>query len=114
MARLPILVVGLLFAEVLSTSVRTAGVAGVALALGAVVMIVAERRSTRNRTETSLTTTEALGLGFAQAVALIPGVSRSGAVLTIAMMLGLNVSVPLGFRFSWGFQRSSRPLPRRR
>ena len=99
---LPILVVGLLFAEVLSTSVRTAAVAGVALALGAVVMIVAERRGTQDRTETSLTTTEALGLGFAQAVALIPGVSRSGAVLTIAMMLGLKRERAARFSFLLG------------
>ena len=99
---LPILVVGLLFAEVLSTSVRTAAVAGVALALGAVVMILAERWGTRDRTEMSLTTAQALWLGFAQAVALIPGVSRSGAVLTIGMMFGLKRERAARFSFLLG------------
>ena len=99
---LPILLVGLLFADVLSTSLRTAEVAGATLALGAVVMIVAERWGTRNRTETSLTTAEALGLGFAQAVALIPGVSRAGAVLTIAVMLGLKRERAARFSFLLG------------
>ena len=99
---LPILLVGLLFAEVLSTSLRTAEVAGAMLALGAVVMIVAERWGTQNRTETSLTIAEALGLGFAQAIALIPGVSRAGAVLTIAMMLGLKRERAARFSFLLG------------
>ena len=46
--------------------------------------------SVRVRAETSLTSPEAFGLGLAQAAALIPGVSRSGAVLTVAMLFGVR------------------------
>ena len=98
----PIVVVGGLFAAPLVTSLRTAEVTGVTLALGAVVMLIAEWRGSGDRTEVSLTTGEALGLGFAQAAALVPGVSRSGAVLTVGMLLGLKRERAAKFSFLLG------------
>ena len=43
------------------------------------MLLLSERVGSRRRTEDSLTVPEALVLGVAKAVALIPGVSRSGA-----------------------------------
>ena len=98
----PIVAGGLLLAGPLTTALRTPEVAGIALALGAVVMIIAEWRGARNRTEASLTTGEAFGLGFVQALALVPGVSRSGAVLTVAMLMGLRREKAARFSFLLG------------
>lgn len=98
----PIVAVGFFFAEPLSTSLRTAEVVGITLAFGAIVMMFAERKGSSSRTESSLTTVEAFGLGFAQATALVPGVSRSGAVLVVAMLLGLKRESAAKFSFLLG------------
>lgn len=99
---LPIVVVGLTAADIITASTRTAEVAAVALALGAVVMIAAESTDRGGRDEASITWREALVLGVAQAVALVPGVSRSGAVLTIAMFCGLRRDRAARFAFLLG------------
>ena len=98
----PIIIIGVSVADVITTSFRTAEVAGVALALGALVMIAAERTRRGTRDEMSLSSREALGLGVAQAVALVPGVSRSGAVLTVAMLCGLRRERAARFAFLLG------------
>ena len=98
----PIVVVGVSAADLVTTSLRTAEVAGLALGLGAMVMIAAERGTSGGRDEMSLTWREALGLGVAQAVALVPGVSRSGAVLTVAMFCGLRRERAARFSFILG------------
>ena len=98
----PVGLVGLLFGDAISTSLRTAGVAAAMLAVGAVTIIAAERAGRQTRTEATLGTGEAIGLGIAQAAALVPGVSRSGAVLTIAMLLGLRRESAARFSFLLG------------
>jgi undecaprenyl-diphosphatase len=69
---------------------RTPGVAAVMLALGAILMLAAERSGRKTRDEMSLTMAEAFWIGCAQAFALIPGVSRSGITITLALFLGLR------------------------
>ena len=59
------------------------------LALGAVAMALADR-DTGGRTRTDVTEGDSLALGFAQASALIPGVSRNGATLTAARARGFD------------------------
>jgi len=98
----PIALVGLFFADLITSALRTAGVAAGALAVGAVVMLVAERIRSRSRKETTLTGAEAFWLGLAQAAALIPGVSRSGAVLTVAMLFGVRRERAARFSFLLG------------
>lgn len=98
----PIGVVGVAAADFLAEELRTVTVAGTALVLGAVLMLAAERAGPRKRDETTLGPWEALGLGFAQASALIPGVSRSGSVLVVAMFLGLRRERAARFAFLLG------------
>jgi len=86
---LPIVVVGLLFADWLE-GVRSPAVVAVTLALGGVGLIVAERLGGHTRGETTVRYGEAVALGCAQALALVPGVSRSGATLTLALLIGLQ------------------------
>ena len=98
----PIGLVGLAAADFVTGALRTATVAGASLLLGAALMLVAERVGSRSRDETALGPWEALGLGFAQAAALVPGVSRSGAVLVAAMLLGLRRERAARFAFLLG------------
>jgi undecaprenyl-diphosphatase len=85
----PLVIVGLLFADWLE-GIRSPAVVAVTLALGGVGLIVAERvgRQTRDMKTTSYV--EAFAIGVAQTLALIPGVSRSGATLTLALFVGLR------------------------
>jgi undecaprenyl-diphosphatase len=69
---------------------RSPGVVAVTLALGAAGLLVAERVGRANRGEDSIGYGEALAIGVAQAAALVPGVSRSGATLTVAMLLNVR------------------------
>lgn len=96
---LPVVVVGLLFADAIETTLRSPAVVAAALALGAFGLIVAERLGARRRGEDTVGYGEALAIGVAQASALIPGISRSGATLTVAMLLGLRREAAARFVF---------------
>lgn len=85
----PIVAVVLLFGDALE-ALRVPSVVAVTLAVGAVGLIIAERLGTQTRTDDSIGYGEAVAVGFAQAAALVPGVSRSGATLTLALILGLR------------------------
>jgi undecaprenyl-diphosphatase len=87
---IPAAVAGLLFKNRIEEHLRTPTVAAVALALGGIMILVAERAGSRTRGERTLTMVEAFWIGCAQALALVPGVSRSGATLTVALLLGLR------------------------
>lgn len=98
----PILVVGLLFGSRIEALVRTPTVAAGMLAAGALLFLVVERVGARTRGEASLSVGESLAIGAAQAVALIPGVSRSGATMTVAMFAGLRREAAARFSFLLG------------
>jgi undecaprenyl-diphosphatase len=98
----PIVLAGLTANDFIENTLRTPPVAAVALGLGALVMLAAEGVGRRSRGEESMTLGEALAVGLAQASALIPGVSRSGATITVAMFLGLRRDAAARFSFLLG------------
>ena len=88
---LPVVFVGLVFGDLVGgDALRTPPVVAVTMALGAAGLLVAERLGTQTRSEDSVGYGEAFAIGIAQAAALVPGISRSGATLTLAMLLGLK------------------------
>ena len=87
---LPAVVAGALFKRAIEGGLRTPVVAALTLAVGAVLMLWAERVGAKRRDENTLTAIEAFWIGCAQALALIPGVSRSGATITVALLVGLR------------------------
>jgi undecaprenyl-diphosphatase len=87
---IPVVIVGVLFADAIETTVRSPAIVAATLAIGAIGLMVAEWVGTRRRGEDSIGYGEALAIGVAQAAALVPGVSRSGATLTLAMLCGLR------------------------
>src|SRR5262245_39991537 len=96
---IPVVIVGLLFNDYVENVLRTPRVAAWALTLGAVAMMAAERAATSARTEDRLTWTDAVLIGCAQASALIPGVSRSGATIAMGLFLGLRRDAAARFTF---------------
>ena len=88
---LPIGVVGLVAKDVIKGPVlRSLVTVGVALIAWSAVMVFAERRATQERGEADVTIADGLVIGLAQCIALVPGVSRSGATISAGLLRGLD------------------------
>ena len=87
---IPIGIVGFLLRNVIAGPLRNLWVVVVALIAWSIVMAIAERVGTRRRPEESVTLMDALVIGVLQCVALIPGVSRSGATISAGLFRGLD------------------------
>ena len=94
----PIVVVALVFGDRIE-AVRSPAVVAVTLIVGAIGLLVAEGAGAKTRDEQSVGYGLALAIGCAQAVALVPGISRSGATLTVAMLAGLRRASAARFVF---------------
>ncbi|RFA07925.1 undecaprenyl-diphosphatase [Subtercola boreus] len=86
----PIGVVGFAAKGLVSGPLRNLWVVAAGLILWSVVMFVAERVGRQSRPEESLTLKDALIIGVFQCIALIPGVSRSGATISAGLLRGLD------------------------
>lgn len=98
----PVVIAGLLLAGRIESHLRTPGVAAGTLAAGALLFFVVERVGSRSRGEETVSFGEALAIGTAQAAALVPGVSRSGATITVGMFAGLRRDGAARFSFVLG------------
>jgi undecaprenyl-diphosphatase len=87
---LPIGVVGLLFRDQIQTTLRSLWVVAIALVLWSGVMWFADRRATQERDESDVTWKDTLIIGVVQSLALIPGVSRSGATMSAGLLRGID------------------------
>jgi undecaprenyl-diphosphatase len=96
---IPIVIVGLLWADWLEATTRTPLVAATALLLGAALLLSIERLGPHGKSEDALGAMGAFLVGVAQSAALIPGVSRSGATIAAGMALGLRREVAARFTF---------------
>ena len=87
---IPIAVLGFLFRDQISTGARKLPLIAAALILLALVLAYAERVGRRDRGLETINLRDGLAIGAAQASALIPGVSRSGATISAGLFLGLG------------------------
>jgi undecaprenyl-diphosphatase len=69
------------------------------LVVGAIALWLADRLGTQRREMTELSTGSALAIGLSQALALLPGISRSGATITAGLALGLSREAAARFSF---------------
>src|SRR5262245_42080000 len=99
---IPVVIVGLTLADLIEERLRTPLVSAIALAVGAAGLLLAERFGRQNRGEETLGAGGALAMGVAQAMALVPGVSRSGATMTVGMFAGLTREAAARFSFVLG------------
>jgi undecaprenyl-diphosphatase len=96
---LPAGVVGFLFSGFFESEVRSPWLVAFNLVLVGVLFIVGEAVGRQNRNSDKLGFREALGIGLAQTAALFPGVSRSGATITLGLFLGLRREEAARFSF---------------
>jgi len=87
---LPICVVGILGKDIIKGPLRSLWFVAGALLVWSAVMAFAEYAATKQRHEADLTLKDTLIIGFAQCLALIPGVSRSGATITVGLLRDLD------------------------
>ena len=96
---IPIAVFGLLFKDEIRSSVRNLWVTATALLVFSAVIAAAEYIGRQTRHAEQLTWKDGLLVGLAQCLALVPGVSRSGATISAGLFLGLDR--PLAARFGF-------------
>lgn len=87
---LPIGIVGLLLQDAIRHIDERLLTVALGLLLFSPVFVVAERRARQDRQERSLTVRDGLVIGLAQCLALVPGVSRSGATISVGLLRGLD------------------------
>ena len=100
-AFLPAMVLGVLFHSTIKELLFNAVVVASALIIGGFIIILAERHEKEARVHSmeEMSWKDALKVGFAQAVAMIPGTSRSGATIIGGMLFGLSRQTATQFSF---------------
>lgn len=96
---IPIVVLGLLFSHAIETTLRNLYLTATMLIAFALVLAFADFKGSKNRHLHELTWRHALIFGFAQAMALIPGVSRSGGTITGGLLLGYTREAAARYSF---------------
>jgi undecaprenyl-diphosphatase len=99
---LPAAILGVLFSKAIKAHLFTPSVVASTFILGGFVILWAERRQARTvriQTVDELTPLDALKVGLAQSLALVPGTSRSGATIIGGMLFGLSRKAATDFSF---------------
>ena len=100
-AFLPLAILGLAFGKAIKANLFNPIAVATTFIVGALVILWAERREHKIRIQTveEMSITDALKLGIAQAFALIPGTSRSGATIIGGLLFGLSRKAATEFSF---------------
>jgi undecaprenyl-diphosphatase len=96
---IPIGIFGLAFKDQIENGARDLYLIGTALIVLGLVLLLAERVGRRERDVEGITTRDGVAVGLAQALALVPGVSRSGATITAGLFMGLKREAAARFSF---------------
>ncbi|QGU02023.1 Undecaprenyl-diphosphatase [Corynebacterium kalinowskii] len=96
---LPVGILGYLGKDLIRDNLRNMWITATVLVLFSFVFIVAEKFGSKKRSFDELTMKDAIIMGFAQCLALIPGVSRSGGTVSAGLFTGLNREVATRFSF---------------
>ena len=106
--RLPVLVIvgtipaaaaGVLFESAVSTTLRSPWWIVLGLVVGSIVFVIAERVARQRRSMGDLTLLDAVLMGAAQAIALLPGISRSGITISTGLVRDLTREEATRFSF---------------
>jgi undecaprenyl-diphosphatase len=96
---IPAAILGALFNDFVESRVRQPGLVALLLVIGAGIMWMAERAARQRREMDDLSFGAAFGIGLAQAVALLPGISRSGISISAGLFAGLTREAAARFSF---------------
>jgi len=98
-ATVPAGIIGALLGDAVEASLRRPAIVAAALVVGAGILWYADRVGRRDRDLDGVGFGAALAIGAAQAIALIPGISRSGITIAAARLLGLEREAAARFSF---------------
>ena len=96
---IPAVIAGVLLNDLIETTFREPGLVAVTLVVGAAILWLADRLSRRDRDIAGMSVPTALGIGAAQALALVPGISRSGISISAGLVAGLDREAAARFSF---------------
>ncbi len=96
---LPIAVLGLAFKDAIEGSLRNLTITAVMLIVFGVLLAIADRVGSKQRTLKELSWRHGMLFGLAQAMALIPGVSRSGGTITAGLLMGYSREAAARYSF---------------
>ncbi len=96
---IPIVVLGLLFQDDIETTFRDLRIVAISLVAFSLVLYWADRVGRKRRELRELTVRDGLLFGAAQAMALVPGVSRSGGTITMGLFLGYTRAAAARYSF---------------
>jgi undecaprenyl-diphosphatase len=96
---MPIVLLGIVLKDVIERDFRNLWIIGTTLVVLGLILGVADHVGSRRRTIKQMNMTHAVLLGLAQACALIPGVSRSGATISMGRFLGYDREAATRFAF---------------
>ncbi len=96
---LPIVAAGLALKDVIENDFRSLWIIGTTLVALGIILGIADRVGRKERGAADLRMRDAVAIGAAQALALVPGVSRSGASITMGLFLGLDRPTAARFAF---------------
>jgi undecaprenyl-diphosphatase len=96
---IPISIFGFAFSDQIEDEARSLRLIGTTLIVLGLLLLVAERAGKRERDLEDISLRDGIVIGFAQAAALVPGVSRSGATLTAGLFLNLERAAAARYSF---------------
>jgi undecaprenyl-diphosphatase len=96
---IPAVIAGIALNDLIENAFREPRLVAVTLVIGAVILWLADRLGSRTRDIEGLTFPIALGIGAAQALALVPGISRAGISISAGLFAGLNREAAARFAF---------------
>jgi undecaprenyl-diphosphatase len=96
---IPIAVLGLVFQDTIRETFRSLWLIGAVLVIFGIILWVADKVGRTDRVLADMNLPHGLAVGLAQTLALIPGVSRSGATISMARALGYNRAAAARFAF---------------
>lgn len=96
---IPTALIGVLFQDKIESAGAVLLVPGLCLILTGILLTIADRVKTGNRTEGTATYTQAGFIGFAQGIATLPGLSRSGTTITACLLAGFDKSFAVKYSF---------------
>ena len=96
---IPIVVLGILFQDQIETVFRSLWIVATMLVVFGIILGLADWAGAKRRTLDQITVPHGILFGFAQALALIPGVSRSGGTITMGLFLGYERAAAARYAF---------------
>ena len=96
---IPIAVLGLMFQDTIRETFRSLWLIGAVLVIFGIILWIADKVGRTDRVLADMKLPKGVAIGLAQALALIPGVSRSGATISMARALGFNRAAAARFAF---------------